>query len=362
MCMDFLLHSWIPVSVLVGWQEFVLDTAKHLQLPLSTALLVYGVRYLTIALLTPPLFYCVTNWPMTGLNFRRIGSYVLGYLPFSCAFALIRWMLLPPWVVSTMSWGTRSLQRLLELAYNTFADILLVYIGILIAAHAYSYLTRMQQQELARSRLRQLLAQSELQALRAQFQPHFLFNALQGISTLVETSPLTAQKMLHTLASLLRAVLKHDSNDLVSFREEIAIIRAYLELEQMRLGSRLSVRWRIAPEVEASLIPQLILQPLVENAIVHGVAPAQDGGWISIDAHLQGDRLLVEIRNSVAETTQGGMRVGLTNDRARLAHLYGDDAEFQFSSLPDSNMAAARLAIPAFVKPAESFAVASSFQ
>jgi LytS/YehU family sensor histidine kinase len=254
------------------------------------------------------------------------------------------------------------LKRLLELGYNTFADILLVYIGILIAAHAYSYLTRMQQQELARSRLHQLLAQSELQALRAQFQPHFLFNALQGISTLVETSPSTAQTMLHTLAALLRAVLKHDSSDLVSFREEIAIIRAYLDLEQMRLGNRLTVRWRIAPEVDASLIPQLILQPLVENAILHGVAPAQDGGWISIEAYLQDDRLLVEIRNSVAESSQCGMRVGLANLRARLAHLYGDDAEFNFRLLADGDTAVARLAVPAFAKSAECFPLASSFQ
>jgi two-component system sensor histidine kinase AlgZ len=156
--------------------------------------------------------------------------------------------------------------------------------------------------------------------------------------------------------------LKHDSNDLVSFREEIAIIRAYLDLEQMRLGSRLSVRWHIAPEVDASLIPQLILQPLVENAILHGAAPAQDGGWISIGACLQGDRLLVEIRNSVAETSQRGMRVGLANLRARLAYLYGDDAEFQFSLLPSGNMAVARLAVPAFVKSAQCFAVASGFQ
>jgi hypothetical protein len=322
-------------------------------------LLVYGARYLTIALLTPPLFYCVRHWPISGLQLPRIGLYFLGYMPFSCAFALIRWTLMPPWVVSTMSWGPRSLKRLLELGYNTFADILLVYVGILVAAHAYSYLMRIQQQELARVRLRQLLAQSELQALRAQFQPHFLFNALQGISTLIETNPLTAQSMLHTLASLLRAVLQHGTSDLVGFREEIAILRAYLDLEQMRLGSRLSVRWLVAPEAGSSLIPQLILQPLIENAIVHGVAPSQDGGWISIEAYLRDDRLLVEIRNSVAAASQRGMQVGLANVRARLAHLYADDAEFEFTLLSESKVAVARLMLPAFAKPTEHFAAAS---
>ena len=183
---------------------------------------------------------------------------------------------------------------------NTFAEGLLVCLGILVAAHVYSHLTSIKQHELARLRLQQLLAQSELRALRVQCEPHFLFNALQGISTLIETNPLTAQTMLRRLSSLLRAVLQHGTGDLVRLREEIAILRAYVDLEQMRLGSRLSVRWLLDPEAGASLIPQLILQPLVENAIVHGVAPAPDGGWISIEAYCRDDRLVVEIRNSVA--------------------------------------------------------------
>ena len=97
---------WMPVSVLVGWQEFALDHAKRLQIPLSTELLIYGVRFFTIALLTPPLFYCVTNWPLSGLNVRRIGLYLGGYMAFSCSFAFIRWTLLPPWVDSMMSLGS----------------------------------------------------------------------------------------------------------------------------------------------------------------------------------------------------------------------------------------------------------------
>ena len=113
-------------------------------------------------------------------------------------------------------------------------------------------------------------------------------------------------------------------------------------------------------EAGDSLIPQLILQPLVENAIVHGVAPARDGGWISIEAHLQDDRLLVEIRNSVAATSQRGMQVGLANVRARLAHLYADDAEFEFAFLSEGKVAIASLKVPAFAKSTENFAVASS--
>jgi two-component system LytT family sensor kinase len=245
---------------------------------------------------------------------------------------------------------------------NTFAEGLLVCLGILVAVHAYSHSTSIKQQELARLRLQQLLAQSELRALRVQCEPHFLFNALQGISTLIETNPLTAQTMLRRLSTLLRAVLQHGAGDLVRFREEIAILRAYVDLQQMRLGSRLSVLWLLDPEAGASLIPQLILQPLVENAIVHGVAPAPDGGWISIEAYCRDDRLVVEIRNSVTSLSQAGMRMGLANIRARLTHLYAQDAEFAFTLLSETKVAVARLVVPAFATPTEGASGASRIQ
>jgi two-component system LytT family sensor kinase len=262
----------------------------------------------------------------------------------------------------TMSWGPRSLHTLYELAYSTFADVLLLYLGIIVGAHAYTYFVRGQRQEMDRLRLRQSLAQSELQALRAQLHPHFLFNTLQGISTLIETDPPTAQAMLHKLGSLLRAVLKHGSSDLISLKEELAFVRAYLDLEHMRLGTRLAVRWRIAPDADAALIPQLLLQPLVENAIVHGIAPAREGGWIAIEATVRDDGLLVEIRNSVAAASQPGLQVGLVNVKARLKHLYADDAHFEFLVQREAKVAVARLQVPALASPISDSGVASSIR
>lgn len=259
-----------------------------------------------------------------------------------------------------MSFGPRTLHTLFELAYSTFADVLLLFLGILVAAHAYTYFVRGQQQEMDRLRLRQSLAQSELQALRAQLQPHFLFNTLQGVSTLIETNPPTAQAMLQKLGSLLRTVLKHGSSDLISLKEELAFVRAYLDLELMRLGTRLAVRWRIAPDAEAALIPQLLLQPLVENAIAHGIAPAREGGWIAIEAHIRDDVLLVEIRNSVAATSQPGLQVGLVNVKARLKHLYADDAHFEFLVQGETKVAVARLEVPALASSISDSGVESS--
>ena len=339
---------WIPLSVLVGYQNYMLDYGSRPHIELWRALLVYGTRYFAIGLLTPPLFYIVRRWPVSRRHYRRLAVYALGYVPFLCAFAVIRWVLLPPWLEETNSFGPRTLETLTWLAYTHYADSLLLFLGILLAAHAYTYFVKSQQQEVDRSRLRQHLAQSELQALRTQLQPHFLFNTLQGVSALIDSSPSNAQTMLLTLASLLRTVLKHGSCDLISVRDELEFVRAYLCLEQMRLGTRLAVRWRISPEAEGALIPQLLLQPLVENAIAHGIAPARDGGWIAIEAAVQEGRLLVDIRNSIAGTSQPGLNIGLVTVKARLQHLYSDDAAFEFCIEADTNIALARLALPAF--------------
>jgi len=338
----------MPLSLLVAWQSYILDRESHLIVVLPSLLKVYAARYFALALLTPPIFSLVTRWPASMSDRRRVGLYALGYLPFVCLFATIRWIILPPWLEETGSFGPRSASTLLELAYSTFADVLLLYLVIIMGAHAYTYFVRGQQQEMERLRLRQSLAQSELQSLRAQLQPHFLFNTLQGVSTLIDTHPPTAQSMLHTLGSLLRTVLKQGSGDLVPLRQELEFVRGYLDLEHMRLGGRLAVRWRISPDAEDALIPQMLLQPLVENAIVHGIAPAREGGWIEIDAGVRDGQLVVEIRNSVAGESTPGLQVGLVNVKARLTYLYQDDARFDFARNSEQKTAVARVVVPAF--------------
>ena len=342
---------WMPLSLVVGWQTYLVDRREHLPVVLSTMLLVYATRYLAVAILTPPIFRWVAQWPIERADFRRIVVYVCGYFLFSCAFAVIRWLLLPPWLEETMSWGQRSLTSLFHLAYTTFADVMVLYIVILVAAHAYSYFVRARNEEAERLQLRQLLTRSELQTLRAQLHPHFLFNTLQGISTLIETNTVGAQHMLVALAALLRSVLHLDSIDLISLKEELALVRAYLDIERMRLGSRLEVRWHLAPSTDNYLVPQLILQPLIENAVIHGAAKAREGGWIEVKADIHDNHLLIEIRNSIAGTSQPGLQVGLANVQARLKHLYGNDARFEFALLAESSIAVARLVLPALAGP-----------
>jgi sensor histidine kinase YesM len=222
-----------------------------------------------------------------------------------------------------------------------------LYLAIVIAAHAYAYFVRGKKQEIERLELLQSLAQSELQSLRAQLHPHFLFNALQGISTLIDINRTAAKDMLHALAGLLRTALKHGSADLVPFRQELEFITAYLELEQMRFGKRLQVRWDIATESTQTLIPQLLLQPLIENAIVHGIANSRAGGWIELWARVAEGRLRVRITNSVASMTVPGSGVGLSNTRARLKYLFEEDGRFEFRLNEGRAIATAEIDLPA---------------
>jgi two-component system LytT family sensor kinase len=338
----------LPLSQLVGTQTYIMDRREGVSVLLGPLLLAYGARYLTLAILTPPTFYVVSRWPLTAAVLRRSAAYVLGYVAFSCAFALIRWSLLPPWDESRLGFGPRSLAALWDFAWSTFADILIMYVGIVAVAHAYIYFVRGQRQEIERLGLQRSLAHSELQTLRTQLHPHFLFNTLQGISTLIASDPSRAEAMLNALASMLRTALRHGTADLVPFREELQFVKAYVSLEQMRLGSRLSVEWQIESQSLDALVPQLLLQPLVENAVLHGAASAPDGGFLVLRTAVDHDRLLIRITNSVAESPQRGHGLGLANTKARLQHLYSGDASLEFTIDSSEKYAVASVTLPIF--------------
>ena len=334
---------WLAVSPLVALEMY---EGQNGTVAFRDMLLVYGARYLSVALLIPSIFYLVSRWPVTGRPLRRTVAYAFGFAPFLIGSTVIRWLILPVWIWETKSWEPRTLDTLPQLVQSNFADQLLMYVAVVVAAHAYAYFVRGQRQEIERLQLSRSLAQSELQTLRTQLHPHFLFNTLQGVSALIDTDRGKAQDMLLTLAALLRKVLQYGNSDLIAFHEELAFVESYLQLEQMRLGRRLEVHRQITPDVHTALIPQLVLQPLIENAIVHGIANCRDGGWVEIAAHLHREQLVVSIRNSIGGASPAGLGVGIKNTRARLKYLYGEDAAFEFEIL-EAKVAVARLKVPA---------------
>jgi len=261
-------------------------------------------------------------------------------------YASIRWAVLPPWDTALQQYVPRTAHGPLELIHQGFADQITIYIAIVVAAHAYQYFERVRKQELEKYEYQQALAASELQALKMQLHPHFLFNTLHGISTLIDSDGKNAKAMIVKLSSLLRTAVEHGSSDLIPLQEELKFVREYLDLEKMRLGSRLSVDWSIDPDTQQTLVPQLILQPLVENAIRHGVACSREGGWVDIFSRRCDGVFEIRIRNSVEGKRPAGTGVGLRNTEARLRYLYSGDATFSFVLSAD-HTATATLVLPA---------------
>src|SRR5262249_15592174 len=215
---------------------------------------------------------------------------------------------LPPWNAAIQQFVPRTFQSLLANTYH-FANLTWDYCVIIFAAHAYEYLRRTRAQELERAELRRALAASELQALKSQIHAHFVFNTLQGISTLMDQEKTRAQAMILKLSTLLRTALAHSNTDLISLEEELSFTKDYLDLEKMRLERRLEIRWSISPETRRLFVPQLVLQPLVENAIVHGIACCREGGWIELSSSLEPGGLQLQIRNTVGASADTGMRL-----------------------------------------------------
>lgn len=177
------------------------------------------------------------------------------------------------------------------------------------------------------ARAREELSEARIATLQARMQPHFLFNALNTIAALVRTDPAAAEATVEDLSAILRAALRHGDVPVRPFREELALVRAYVGVEQRRFADRLAVHWRIAEDVLDALVPTLSLQPLVENAIKHGIGSRIDGGSVAVEAAREGDSIRVTVTDEgegfPAGWTEG---TGLGNLRQRLESLYGGRA------------------------------------
>ena len=204
----------------------------------------------------------------------------------------------------------RNFESIYGLMISRFAETLTMYVLIVWAGHAYELHDRSRIQAIEQSELKRTIAESELQMLKTQLHPHFLFNTLQGISSLTEENPKLAKQMVVALGDLLRAALKHSSVDLVSLQTEMEFVSAYLDLEKMRLGDRLTVRTQLSADAREYLVPQLVLQPLVENAIVHGIANSRNGGWIQISSELNEQHLRLADRKQYVRASISWSRGG----------------------------------------------------
>jgi sensor histidine kinase YesM len=222
-----------------------------------------------------------------------------------------------------------------------------VYAGFVLAWHAASYYREARDREMRAVELEGQLHQSQLEALRSQLNPHFLFNALHSMAELVHGNPKLAEQLIVRLGELLRQVLQSSNRQEVPLSEELEFIRGYVEIEQMRLGDRLHVNWDIDPSLGQVSVPSLVLQPLVENAIQHGIAAAGGPGTLTLRAIRSGEFLELEVRDNgpglEPEAAARSRGIGLANTRARLQRLYGERQSFEIQA---GEGLAVRLRIP----------------
>ncbi len=307
------------------------------------------------------------NWYMAGLlalvavwlcgrhrlERGQVKGWALLHVAAGCGFSCM-YMLGTAWLVageqSVMHPGqTLTFSYLMKRVGGEYFALGTVVYWMTVFGHViWDYYQRFRQREIHTTELQRQVTEARLEALRMQLNPHFLFNTLHAISALIHEQPEAADRMVVRLSELLRVSLDPSKPQEVALSEEMAFLAGYLEIEQTRFSERLAVTKDIEPGTETALVPFLLLQPLVENAIRHGIEPREEPGRLAITARRQDGRLELRVRDDgpgLAEDGRVPQGIGLSNTRSRLRHLYGEQFSFDLRDLPEGGLEA-RISLP----------------
>jgi two-component system LytT family sensor kinase len=335
---------WRPfVAVLTGLalsttlQLFLAYRWRPMSLPVLEAVLSGFATWYPWLVLAPLVFLVCRYFRFDGATWGRSAAV---HLPCSLLFGAL-------WTF--MRWGLSFIpaidEKPLSLERIAIAHFYLWFLGywVLVGVHeARRNYRRFTQGELRASQLEARLAQAQLEVLKGQLHPHFLFNTLHAISTLIHRDPEAADEMLAQLSDLLRMTLATVGVQEVPLQQELEFLRRYLDIQQTRFADRLRVVVDIPPDTLDVRVPNQVLQPLVENAIHHGVDARRGDGLVEIRARAEGDMLRLEVRDdgpglrTTPSTTPGrtGSGIGLSNTRARLHELYGPKSALELANYP----------------------------
>jgi two-component system LytT family sensor kinase len=317
--------AWTLVGVLAAVQNGLSRVYANEEVRWGPLILVQLLDWYTCALFTPLLLLMVRRWPPERTGWWRATAI---YTPLVAAMAVGKYAVYlrlrgaisneaPPSLVDMLA-------RSFFFEFITLASVL----GMILALHYYRSVRARERRE---AELEGLLADARLQALSGQLRPHFLFNALHGVSTLMHRDVDAADEMLSELSALLRTTLDRDGVQEVPLDEELATARHYVEIMRARFGDRLAVEEEVDTRARDALVPHFVLQPLVENAIEHGIARDPGAGRIWIRARADGGHCTLVVADDgpgPAGGSEAAVRegVGLSNTRRRLAALYGPAA------------------------------------
>jgi len=282
--------------------------------------------------LSPGIISFARRFPLDRNHWRK-GLSV--HLVAGVGVALLKW-----WLDNLFRHYVLGLPRGMLLAF-VFHGNLLTYWIIVAAMQGYLYYQRYRQGELRSVALSAQLAEAQLQALRMQLHPHFLFNTLNSIATLIHADPDGADRMTARLSDLLRLTLENDGVQEIPLARELEFLDCYLEIERTRFSDRLTVRFEIAPDTLDARTPYLLLQPLVENAIRHGIATRSSPGVVVVRSTRDDGMLVLQVKDNgpglrITEPSRTG--IGLSSTRARLEKLYGAEHRFELSNVAEGGM------------------------
>ncbi len=331
-------HRWVPgIVIFASWSLFAAFmaleehyTAQVIGKPMTWAYTFraeFTYAYLW-ALLTPCILWLAKRFPVDYRSWYRMAplhaaACVLIVTVQKSAYILLVPAYSPQWRVHDLSSWLRSVTVSLDYGVLLYGIVLLIH-------HTVEYYARYQKGRVRASQLETRLAQAQLNALKMQLHPHFLFNTLHSISTLVNEDPEAAEAMIARLSELLRLSLENTGAQEVPLSQELEFVERYLEIEQIRFEDRLRIQFDIDPRTLDAQVPNLILQPLVENAIRHGIGQ-NSGGKVEIRASLVEGKLLLQVLDDgvgLAGECSNRPGLGLTNTRARLETIYGKAHDF----------------------------------
>ena len=278
------------------------------------------------ALIAPGVMVLARRYPFTRAT---LGRSLAVHIPASLVISLAK--LIVDQALRRWLFGFDGYVLITSLAPN-----FLFYWGIVAAAHGFAYYRSSRERELRASMLEARLATARLQLLQMQLHPHFLFNTLNAISELVHEDPETADRMITGLSELLREALVAGDQQQVPLRRELELVRRYLDIQQARFGGRLQADIDVDETVMDALVPHFVLQPLVENAIRHGIGARSDAGCVRIHAQADHDFLRLDVEDDGVGPKETGASegIGLGNTRKRLEALYGPGASVQVRADP----------------------------
>jgi hypothetical protein len=320
------LSLYLAAWILIGLALAAL-LALWRDVPFTIALMVMGPSALFYGLVCLSALWVARSLPFDRTPAPRLMTSLFG----ACVQASGVWVgLSAPWVALMSRLDILVLDR--PQVFAGLGGIFVIGVPLYAVSLALHYL--MLAFEASREAERRVLEsqvsarEAEVRALRAQLNPHFLFNSLNSINALIGSDPEAARRMCESLGDFLRRTLALGSRDAVTVSEELELVERYLAIEQVRFGSRLAIERQVAPAAAACLVPPLLLQPLVENAVKHGIADRLEGGTIWLTADLRDQTLQLEVENDADDAAPGraGEGVGLQNVKRRLDALSARDA------------------------------------